>query len=221
MRILPALLGLALLATAPSAAATGWLVSVNGGGFGINPLGGRGDFLDVGVGNIECADEEDVVDVGIGNAEGPGGSACGSCTASSGTFFHPTVDATWIGLFSALGTTWKSGPGTCSDDQDVADVGVLNKEGNGQTCSFTGDRQDAVDVGLGNREVCDSRDGVDAGVRDCEVEDRGDAVDLGVGNVESVSDGDDTLDVSVRGSETGDGPDGNDVSAFATPPMAC
>ncbi|HLE97632.1 MAG TPA: hypothetical protein VI997_09710 [Candidatus Thermoplasmatota archaeon] len=210
----------------PSASATGWLVNVNGSGVGINPLGGRGDFVDLGVASKECSDEDDVVDVGVGNLEGDS-SLCGGgpCTQQEGTFFNPAIDALYKSQLAGVGVVFRPGAGDCSDDGDVADVGIRNGEGRFGSCpgqnGVHGDARDGADVGVANREDCDDADGADVGAANCEQSDRFDVYDVGVLNHERVEDYGDVLDVSVLSEESVDGPDGNGIGLAATPPPIC
>ena len=219
---------------APAASATGWLINYEGPvlgsfKFGSNLFGGQGDTLDVGWGNRQCSDEDDVVDIGIQNREGD--EACmwedptgeqGGCKADEGE---------GIAVLSLIGAT-DTHPHEphCTDDGDTVDIGIMNREGgfHDEQCRtwwdpetephpqeqqwFSGDRDDAVDVGVLNHECNDDEDAVDVGVLNCELSDRNDGVDVGVLNREDVVDRGDTFDLSVANAETFDGPDQNGLN---------
>lgn len=220
----------ALMTLAPVAGATGYLVNVETPFFswshGTNPLGGRGDTVDIGLLNHQCTDEEDVVDVGVLNAEGD--SSCADAWDQEGP--RCRSDGEKDDVLHGLPALFKpeeptDDTGRCTDDGDAVDVGVLNREGasrDGQACSdarewaWGGDRRDGVDVGALNRECRDERDADDVGVLNCERLDTEDGIDVGVLNTEE-GDAGDTLDLSILNAESGDGPDANDLNVKRGP----
>ncbi len=233
----------ALVAAAP-AQATGWLVHVEASGYfvhyGTNPTGTTGDFIDIGIQNWQCSDEQDVIDVSVANAEGVG--SCGwrrKCTSepsgASGAFL-PVLGSVALGsLDPAIETDLGLAPEpeTCSDNADVVDVGILNEEGHFKGTYQEGcvypwwwpnpgtDQRDVVDVGILNRECQDRQDFLDVGIANCEYDDRVDTIDLAVANFEYLDTGD-LFDFAVSNLEiVEDPPSATNINVGAPAPVPC
>lgn len=222
MRTLVALL--LVLSLVPYATAAGYLVNVGVGSntiqYGVNPFGGSGDAVDVGVANAQCSDEADVVDVGVLNREG--GSACGGeprCEHGQG--FDPL--ATYLAN-TLVDPSGEPTAANCTDDGDTLDVSVLSTEGGAsyeckeKECNetYAGDAHDATDVTVGGLEYGDEGDGNDVGILDCEYNDEGDATDVGVLNSEWY-DRADTFDLGILNTETDDTGDLNGLDLGGGP----
>lgn len=212
------LLALATLALLPTAAATGYLVNVGIGSstiqYGINPFGGSGDALDVGLFNAQCSDEADVVDVGVMNAEGR--SACSEWERCEQTQGSDPLGPVATRLIEPSG---EPTPARCTDDGDTVDVSILSTEGGAtyecpeKQCyeAYAGDANDATDISVGGVEYGDQDDGNDVGVLNCEWLDESDSTDLGVLNQEWY-DASDTFDLGILNVETNDQGDLNGLN---------
>ncbi len=232
----------AALSVAAPAQATGWLVHVEAGGwfvhYGTNPTGTTGDFLDVGILNYQCSDEQDVIDVSVLNTEGGGSCGWGQCASDSagdGDAFLPILGPVALGpdpIQLAPVPLFEPEPAACSDNADIVDVGILNDEGHFKGDYRTGceqgrwgkpgtDLRDFVDVGILNRECQDRQDFLDVGLANCEYDDRFDTVDLAYANFEDLDHGD-AFDFSAFNLETvEDPPSATNVYVGPPAPIGC
>lgn len=231
---------------APGAAATGYLVNaevdpVATAKTGTNPFGGQGDFLDAGVFNHQCSDEDDVVDVGVANQEGTAredhhneeGYSCTEdqegCQAEEGGNTHVVILGTPVHSSFLETQPVPASPdlvndsdgdqheSACTDDGDTLDVGVVNEEGRYESEESEKRSEwehcDEAPDGYWDHFGHEEEETKETGPERDERGDRDDTVDAGAANSEC-RDQRDFADAGVLNCEIEDPDDGLDAGVF-------